>query len=98
MPFKSSDGGRLNDEAFLRLLAVEGAERPAASKGQRPGGSQLADLPLTAEDVAKVQQLRDSSAAHVKDRETSCPESVFQTACRPAYKLYHGSVQWSDKR
>ena len=55
VPFKSADGGRLNDEAFLRLLAHGSAPLQPKGKAQRPGGGALADLPLTANDVVKVR-------------------------------------------
>ena len=54
MPFKSADGGRLNDEAFLRLLAYNSAPRELKGKKEQPGGVALADLPLVANDVVKV--------------------------------------------
>ena len=54
VPFKSADGGRLNDEAFLRLLTHGSAPLQPKGKSQRPGGAALADLPLVANDVVKV--------------------------------------------
>ena len=62
MPFKSADGGRLNDEAFLRLLARDGASLQPRGKGARPGGAALADLPLVANDVVKVRQGHESAS------------------------------------
>jgi len=58
VPFKSADGGRLNDEAFLRLLAHGSAPLQSKGKSQRPGGAALADLPLVANDVVKVSRTR----------------------------------------
>lgn len=69
--FKSADGSRVNDEAFLRLLAMSAAG-PASGTGAAagPGGQQLARLPLDENDVAKVHNhLHNTSSISCVQRE-----------------------------